>query len=133
MEMMMNQEINMKEEKAVREWGGQCLPYATKLYAKATGITSSGNNNAKEYWNNSTEDERKMHICAPSVAIWFNDEEGHAGFISKIDAEGTIHYTDSNYKRDQQIENKTFSDPYYLGIRCKNFKGYVQRATSRVD
>ena len=125
--------VNNTAEESARAYGGQCLPYVTGLYAQATGITSSGNANAKEYWNNSTSSERKMHVCAPSVAIWFNGTDGHAGFISRVDADGTIHYTDSNYRGDEQIENKTFTDPYYLGQRCSNFKGYVQRATSRVD
>lgn len=128
-----SQNQSMKRELGEGEWYGECLPYATGLYADATGITSSNNANAKEYWNNSTSSERKMHVCAPSVPIWFNGVNGHAGFISAIDDDGTIHFQDANYKFDGIVHHVTFSDPYDLGQRCRNFKGYVQRETSRVD
>lgn len=127
---MQNEKLPSVSAKKPR-WGGQCLTYAAALYTKATGVGSSGNVDAKAYWNNSTPQERKMHLCAPSVAIWFNGKHGHAGFISKIDPDGTIHFTDSNFAGDETVRELTFSDPSQLGKRCPNFKGYVQRTTTR--
>lgn len=116
------------ETKEMNQKSWQCLEYASKMYGDATGFYSSGNDNSREFFNNAPPEAIHMHITAPSVAIWFNNDTGHAGFVSSIDSDGTIHYTDANYDPKYNpgaVRWKTFSDPYYLGKLFPNFKGYV--------
>lgn len=114
-----------REELQAQDARYQCLGFASgEMYYFATGTPSSGSYTCVEFWNNS-EGHHNMHAVAPSVAIWFNGDGGHAAFVEKVDGD-TIYYSQANANKDEKISSG-FTDTYKFGRLFSNFKGYVTR------
>lgn len=104
----------------------QCLKFASGvMYYYATGTSSSGSNSCVEFWNNS-EGHHNMHAVAPSVAIWFNGDGGHAAFVEKVEGD-RIYFSQANADDSSEIIENDDLDTYSFGKLFSNFKGYGTR------